>query len=295
VDGKVDIISVNNADTTISINGSTATITAGGNGHHGIMSMHDGPGVIPRILLNAKSGTLAINRKVEPTSLSTYQVIALHGETGDVSIGGNGQDGDLVLFAAGFTSSSPASHKSNATIHLRAQDGIVRAGGGGVNGRMLVLGSDGSARISIEGSTGDIVLANADCAEEFDLADEAEPGTVLCFDDVGLLRPSRTPYDPCVAGVVSGAGSYRPGIVLDRRGHDHRRPRRPVALLGKVFCKVEAESAPVRPGSLLTTSDMPGHAMAATDRDRAFGCVLGKALRGLASGTGLVPVLVALQ
>jgi hypothetical protein len=35
--------------------------------------------------------------------------------------------------------------------------------------------------------------------------------------------------------------------------------------------------------------------MKANDRDRAFGAVLGKALRPLANGRGLIPVLVALQ
>jgi hypothetical protein len=53
--------------------------------------------------------------------------------------------------------------------------------------------------------------------------------------------------------------------------------------------------APILPGSLLTTADQPGHAMAATDRDRAFGAILGKALRGLPTGHGLIPILVSLQ
>ena len=35
--------------------------------------------------------------------------------------------------------------------------------------------------------------------------------------------------------------------------------------------------------------------MKADDRDRAFGSVLGKALRGLTSGDGLIPILIALQ
>jgi hypothetical protein len=35
--------------------------------------------------------------------------------------------------------------------------------------------------------------------------------------------------------------------------------------------------------------------MKAGDRDRAFGAVIGKALRPLAAGQGLIPILVALQ
>jgi hypothetical protein len=45
----------------------------------------------------------------------------------------------------------------------------------------------------------------------------------------------------------------------------------------------------------LTTSSTPGHAMAAVDRDAAFGAVIGKALTPLGSSTGLVLVLVGLR
>ena len=55
------------------------------------------------------------------------------------------------------------------------------------------------------------------------------------------------------------------------------------------------ESAGVRVGDLLTTSEVPGHAMRAVDGSRCFGAVLGKALRPLPEGRGIVPILVALQ
>jgi hypothetical protein len=47
------------------------------------------------------------------------------------------------------------------------------------------------------------------------------------------------------------------------------------------------------PGSLLVASPEPGHAMAADSP--ACGTVIGKALGGLSSGTGLIPVMVTLQ
>jgi hypothetical protein len=46
---------------------------------------------------------------------------------------------------------------------------------------------------------------------------------------------------------------------------------------------------------MLTTSDIPGHAMKATDRELAYGAVIGKAMTALDEGTGLVLVLVNLQ
>jgi hypothetical protein len=54
-------------------------------------------------------------------------------------------------------------------------------------------------------------------------------------------------------------------------------------------------AAPIEVGDLLTTSPTPGHAMKATDPVRAFGAVIGKALRALGDGQGLIPILVALQ
>jgi hypothetical protein len=142
---------------------------------------------------------------------------------------------------------------------------------------------------------GDIVLVNADCAEDFDVesAQDVEPGTVMVLGANGALRPCDRAYDRRVAGVVSGAGTYRPALVLDR--DVPREDRLPIALVGKVWCKVDATTEPVDVGDLLTSSARPGHARRATDRDRAFGAVIGKALGGLAGGVGLVPILIALQ
>jgi hypothetical protein len=95
-------------------------------------------------------------------------------------------------------------------------------------------------------------------------------------------------------GVISGAGHHKPGVVLDsaKRGD---RDRQPIALVGKVYCKVDAQFCPVHVGDLLTTSSTPGHAMKALDPAQAFGAVLGKAMASLAAGTALLPVLVLLR
>jgi hypothetical protein len=142
--------------------------------------------------------------------------------------------------------------------------------------------------------TGDVLLAGADCAEHFDLTGPLpEAGTVMVIDEDGAVRESRDAYDKKVAGVVSGAGEFRHGIVLDsRQGEEGRIP---LALVGKVYCKVDAQYSPIEVGDLLTTSPTPGHAMRAVDPARAFGSVVGKALRCFGHGRGMVPILVALQ
>ncbi len=154
--------------------------------------------------------------------------------------------------------------------------------------------------ISVTGGisvTGDVILLNggSDCAEQFDLkADEtADPGTVMVIDGTGSLRRSYCAYDRAVAGVVSGAGAFRPAIVLDRRADSEARAT--IALVGKVYCKVDANVCAIAVGDLLTTSDTPGHAMKASDPSRGFGAVIGKALGPLTTGLGLVPILIALQ
>jgi hypothetical protein len=143
--------------------------------------------------------------------------------------------------------------------------------------------------------TGDVRLSNADCAEDFDIsaAEEIEPGTVMVLDQDGELEQSHRPYDKKVAGVISGAGDYKPGITLDKRESINK--RLPVALLGKVFCKVDAQFGAIEVGDLLTTSPIPGHAMKTIDPFKAFGAVIGKALRPLPNGQGLIPILIALQ
>jgi hypothetical protein len=143
--------------------------------------------------------------------------------------------------------------------------------------------------------TGDIRLANADCAEDFDVSssDKVEPGTVMVLGNEGDLFESKQAYDKRVAGVISGAGDYKPGIVLDKQ--QSQRNRQPIALMGKVFCKVDAQFGAIEVGDLLTTSSTPGYAMKTSDPFKAFGAVIGKALRPLTEGQGLIPILIALQ
>jgi hypothetical protein len=142
---------------------------------------------------------------------------------------------------------------------------------------------------------GDILLTGADCAEQFDVSgsDKPEPGTVVVIDEASTLRESRDAYDKKVAGVVSGAGAYKHAILLGKRPESEHSV--PVALVGKVFCKVDAQYSPVEVGDLLTTSQTPGHAMKAIEPAQAFGAVIGKALSRLEKGQGLIPILIALQ
>jgi hypothetical protein len=198
----------------------------------------------------------------------------------DTDAGVNGRNDGKGFGVFGFSQSG-----HGVEGHSASGIGIVGFAEKGLAGRFI-----GDVEV-----TGDIRLTNADCAEEFEVAsaDEVEPGTVMVLGKGGILEPSQVAYDKRVAGVISGAGDCKPGIVLDKRGAHLN--RKPIALLGKVFCKVDANYSPVEIGDLLTTSLTPGHAMKASDQAEAFGAVIGKALQPLATGHGLIPVLVALK
>jgi hypothetical protein len=115
----------------------------------------------------------------------------------------------------------------------------------------------------------------------------------MVIDSEGALRPSDQAYDKRVAGVISGAGNYKPGLILDKQASSNN--RMPIALMGKVYCKADASYGAIEVGDLLTTSPTLGHAMKANDPLKAFGSVIGKALRPSDEGQGLIPILIALQ
>jgi len=86
-------------------------------------------------------------------------------------------------------------------------------------------------------------------------------------------------------------GDCKPGGILGRR--DSLQGRMPLALVGKVYRKADAQYGPIEVGDLLTTSTTPGHGMRAADPVKAFGAVIGKALGRLGwarSKTKVIPL-----
>ncbi|MEM9834369.1 MAG: hypothetical protein AAF944_27320 [Bacteroidota bacterium] len=158
-----------------------------------------------------------------------------------------------------------------------------------------------SRTLEVDGTTRTTVLeitGGADLAEPFEVASEqaAQPGTIVVIDpqNAGQLKMATAAYDKTVAGIVSGAGNVRPGMVMGQDG-SIASGEHPVALSGRVYAKVDASYGAIQPGDLLTTSDTPGHAMKVSDHSQALGAIIGKAMTGLEDGQGLVLVLVGLQ
>jgi hypothetical protein len=172
-------------------------------------------------------------------------------------------------------------------------DVIVAPGGRlgvGTESPAVALHVNGAARVDI------LEIVGADLAERFPVAgDEViEPGTVLEIDpdNAGMMRVSRDANSSLVAGVVSGAGGLPIGTIMGNLPGSEAQT--PVALSGRVWVKCDATGSAIRPGDLLTTSAVPGHAM--RTHDASNGAVLGKAMSALDLGeTGLVLVLINLQ
>ena len=205
-----------------------------------------------------------------------------------------------------------------AEIRLRQAggiDGIVldaeQSGGpvGGGGSRIDLLNSAGVVTVSLDSDvSGDgrvitevlEITGGADLSEQFEISPGAladiEPGMVLSIDPdcMGQLRVSTEAYDPTVAGIVSGAGGVKTGMLMGQSG-SVAHGQHAVALTGRVWCKADASNGSIRPGDLLTTSETPGHAMKVDEVMRSHGCIIGKAMSSLDHSTGLVLVLVGLQ
>jgi len=183
----------------------------------------------------------------------------------NVTVGGNGFPGSIaVKDAAG-------------------QDSIRMSGGGNIHAVGNIHAQTVFATLRPPGG---------DCAEQFEVAGDVavEPGTVMVIGADGALESCKTAYDARVAGVISGAGDLEPSLVLNEKVGGNRAA---IALIGSVYCKCDANYAPIAAGDLLTTSATVGHAMRAYEGKMKVGAIIGKALKPLRSGAGLIPVLVA--
>jgi hypothetical protein len=299
------------------------TASAGGRGVHGRAAGLGGIGVLGEVLAGDE-GSIGVygsgwrGRGVVGVSVASTGVdgatstgIAVYGgvtpESDDrpgtgrgvvgIAISATGVEGQSQTGAGVWGSSAgfEGVHGETTSDTFAAIAGIQvnpRSTGAGVYGEHRGNGTAGFFKGNVV-VTGHIEFAGADCAEIFDIVgghgrDTAvEPGTVMVIDSESALRPCGEAYDRRVAGVVAGAGGCSPGIVLGTREDDAS--CRAVALMGRVYCKVDAKYGSIELGDLLTTSPTAGCAMKATDRARAFGAVLGKALRRMERGTGLIP------
>ena len=266
---------------TIQLNANSGSITAGGNGVAGTIILAD----------NTITNAVVIDSNAKKITIGSALI---DGNVNQINMGSVLIDGNAKKISTGSVLVDGNANQ----IHMGS--GLIDGNANQINMGSVLL--DGNANqihmgssILIDGNAGDVILQNADCAEDFEIspAENVEPGTVMALNNDGKLVQGKQPYDKRVAGVISGAGDLKPGLVLGRKiGHADRVP---LALMGRVNCKVDAAYGSIEVGDLLTTSATPGHVMKATDHIKSFGSVIGKALGPLKAGCDLIPILVALQ
>jgi hypothetical protein len=140
------------------------------------------------------------------------------------------------------------------------------------------------------------VTCGGDYAESVDATGKRsvyEPGDVLVIasDENGDVAKSSEAYSTAVVGIYS----TKPGTLGRRKTTPKSPSELPMAMIGIVPTKVNAENGPIHRGDLLVTSSTPGYAMRGTDRSRMLGAVIGKSLGNLESGEGVIEVVVTLQ
>lgn len=126
------------------------------------------------------------------------------------------------------------------------------------------------------------VTTTSSAAPTWPVSEPVEAGDVLVIDDAnpGALRLGASAADAAVAGVAAGPSVEVDGrieVVLVETQHG--------------VIRVDAASGSIRPGDLLVTSPLPGHAMRAPAGAPAA-AIIGKALEGLESGQGTIRVLL---
>ena len=304
--------------TALAGDGLNATSQGGGHGVSGLVAYGDGSKIGNGIEGLVGSGTGVLGTSSSASVIGLVNPGGWHPETGlpnsSWSIGVCG------AFQSGFPNSPGLAAPLPWDIHFvtervgsfshfgvygLANVGVLAAtpfnGGFG----LLACNTDGGKAAAFMGDvdfignielSGQINTTGQDCAEYFEIASSStqEAGTVMVAGGDGQLLESSTAYDQKVVGVISGGGSHWPGIVLGV-GRKNGVREAAIALVGRVMCKVDADYGPVEIGDLLTTSQTAGHAMKVADSERAFGCILGKALGSLPQGRGLVPILAALK
>ncbi len=261
------------------------------------------------MMLDANDGDGGARISVED---GTEETIRLDG------LGADGVGGEIALFnTAGVqTMKLDADAGGSGLLRLFDNAGLwtaeLDAREGTTGGQLRLRNDAGAVTIELDAEQGDggdgrvttqtlLITGGSDLSERFNVSaassgHEPQPGMVVCLDPSvpGELVVSTRAYDRTVAGIISGAGGVKTGLLMGQKGTEAD-GLYSVALTGRVYVMASAEDGSIAIGDLLTTSNVPGHAQRVDDHAQAQGAIIGKAMSPLESGCGLILALVTLQ
>lgn len=293
---------------TVRLDGSESSTFPGGVlslfnrvGEESIQILSDGGGLggtatVPSAGIIVRRGGLASAQMATDPSGGLFRAFNASGQTRVTVYGNYGSSGGGgALFS-----------QDNGTTGVLIEGSEAAGQGGQIN----LYRADGTATISIDADfNGDgrittqelSITGGSDLSEQFDISAaggvSVEPGMLVSIDpkNPGALVLSTGAYDKTVAGIISGAGGVKTGLMMGQKG-TKADGKHAVALTGRVYCYVDATEQAIEPGDLLTSSEQAGYAMKANDSARSQGAVIGKSMTAMAKGEkGLVLVLVNLQ
>ena len=121
------------------------------------------------------------------------------------------------------------------------------------------------------------------------------PGSVVVIDpkNPAGVKLATNYQDRAVVGVISGANGIDPGMMMGQQGTEAF-GNHPVAIVGRVYVRIDESRGQVQPGDFLTTSDDPGKACKVRKLKRAAGAIIGKALTAT-DENGYALILIQLQ
>lgn len=147
--------------------------------------------------LDAQSGDL----RIQDAGGDTVVLIQRKGR--NISLGGNGRAGDLVLLPRTATNQD----LSGASVHLDGSNGTQTLGGGGTVGKLVLRDGQGRQRIAVNGGTATITLGQDGRDGDIEVRNANGQSTVTVDGANGRVRADEFVSDGNVrvAGKVSSA------------------------------------------------------------------------------------------
>ena len=216
---------------------------------------------ITNIALSTSSN--CVQRFQDTSSANTYITSYINLDVGSASpteLGHLGYNGNITLYtciSAGQTSAT--AYVNNETLEVVYANGVNEI----LNLPDVDLSTAGSG-------------LGADYAENYASSQNLQPGEIVSADPSSPSLPSAvmatTSYDKSIVGIVS----TNPGMVI---GTDSVPNGYPIALMGRVPTNVSTINGPIKVGDPITSSQIPGVGMKATEP----GQIVGKALESFDS------------